>query len=306
VAELTGVPEPTLRAWERRYGVPTPERTESGYRLYGPGEVAQVREMQRLLAAGVSAAEAARMVRGRSADVAQSPERVSPRDPYAEALEAILDAVARFDDEALETQLRILLFLGPVAPVLDRVLVPALRRIGDAWHAGELSVAHEHHASQRIGQLVRDLLRLAPGADSADRVVLASFADDEHDLGLLMTAARLSTWGYRPVFLGARTPPDALGGAIEAVHARVAALSCTIAPPRARARELIDGYANACGDVPWVVGGAGVEPMADLVRARGGLVAPSDPVALRALLRHLWTASEPTRARRGRTRRRSR
>src|ERR1700744_5322809 len=62
VAALTGVPEPTLRAWERRYGIPTPERTASGYRLYGDREVAQVREMQRLCAGGLAAAEAARAV----------------------------------------------------------------------------------------------------------------------------------------------------------------------------------------------------------------------------------------------------
>ena len=42
VAELTGVSTATLRAWERRYGVPTPSRTASAYRLYGDEDVALV------------------------------------------------------------------------------------------------------------------------------------------------------------------------------------------------------------------------------------------------------------------------
>ena len=69
VAELTGVPEPTLRAWERRYGIPCPERTSSGYRLYGAREVDEVRRMKELCEAGMAAAEAAALVRTRGVRV---------------------------------------------------------------------------------------------------------------------------------------------------------------------------------------------------------------------------------------------
>jgi DNA-binding transcriptional MerR regulator/methylmalonyl-CoA mutase cobalamin-binding subunit len=292
VAELTGVPEPTLRAWERRYGVPTPQRTASGYRQYGPNEIAQVREMCRLLANGIAAAEAARMVREGSTTDGAAPEP-TVRDPYNVAREAIIDAIQRFDDDALDMQLRALLFLGPTVALIDRVVVPVLRHVGDLWHSGELGVAQEHFASHRMGTLVSDLTRLATGAHGGARVVLASFADDEHELGLLSTAARFATWGFRPVFLGARTPPDAVGSAVEAVEPKLVALSCTVSPARARARELIDGYASACRSVPWIVGGTGIGSMSDLVTARGGILAPEDPVALRSLLRHLTARSTP-------------
>jgi MerR family transcriptional regulator, light-induced transcriptional regulator len=300
VAELTGVPEPTLRAWERRYGVPTPQRAASGYRLYGPGEIEQVREMLRLLANGVAAAEAARTVRDRSqSDAAEA--KVAVRDPYALARDAIIEAIRRFDDEALDMQLRTLLFLGPTVALIDRVVVPVLRHVGDLWHSGELGVAQEHLAAHRIGAMVSDLTRLAPGAHGRVRVLLASFADDDHELGLLSTAARFATWGFRPVFLGARTPPDAVGSAVDALEPRLVALSCTVTPARARARELIDGYASACRAVPWIVGGAGTDGVADLVAARGGIIAPQEPAALRSLLRHL-TAGPVARAKRTRTR----
>ncbi|RYG79508.1 MerR family transcriptional regulator, partial [bacterium] len=65
VSERTGVPEPTLRAWERRYGVPRPTRTAAGYRLYGPEHIAQVLEMQRLCDGGMAASDAARLLRKR-------------------------------------------------------------------------------------------------------------------------------------------------------------------------------------------------------------------------------------------------
>ena len=283
VAELTGVPEPTLRAWERRYGIPAPERTASGYRLYSAEEVEQVREMRRLSDAGMAAAEAAKLLMaGRTAAAA---EGKPPEDVYAATVGSLLDAIQRFDDVGLETQLRRVTFLGSATTILDRVLVPVLHEVGRRWHQGEISVAQEHMASHTLGTLMRDMLRLLPGADSASRVLLACFADEEHELGLLGTATRFSSWGLRPVFLGARTPPGAVHAAVVAVDPVLVALSVTVAPNRARARELADDYSNACGDVPWLVGGMGVAEIADIVRACGGEVAPDDPVALRARVR---------------------
>jgi DNA-binding transcriptional MerR regulator/methylmalonyl-CoA mutase cobalamin-binding subunit len=273
VAELTGVPEPTLRAWERRYGIPAPERTTSGYRLYGEAEIAMVREMRRLCSEGVAAAEAAKLVRGRARP---GPPTSTPMEPVEGTLEAsaraMLDAIERFDDAALDHEIRRAVFLGSATELLDRVLAPTLKTVGDRWHAGELTVAQEHLASQKLGTLMRDLVRLLPGADAADAVVLGSFADDEHDLGLLGVGLRLSAWGLRPVFLGARTPPAAVRNAVQATSPKLVALSVTVTPEKRRARELVDEYAAACGDAPWIVGGAGVAPLAERVTKAGGLV----------------------------------
>src|SRR3954452_18350215 len=61
-AELCGIPAATLRAWERRYGVPVPRRTASAYRLYTREDVELLRRMRDLVEEGVSPAEAARVV----------------------------------------------------------------------------------------------------------------------------------------------------------------------------------------------------------------------------------------------------
>ena len=68
VADLTGVSTATLRAWERRYGVPTPSRTASAYRLYGDDDVALVSQMRDLVESGVAPAEAARVLRDQAAE----------------------------------------------------------------------------------------------------------------------------------------------------------------------------------------------------------------------------------------------
>ena len=283
VASLTGVPEPTLRAWERRYGVPEPARTDSGYRLYGEEDIALVREMRRLCAEGLAAAEAAKLLRDRSTTGGPFEATAAldgAKDAYDLASDAILGAVEAFDDVALDRALRRLLFVGSATVIVDRVIAPLLRTIGDRWHAGELSVAQEHLATQAMGTMLRALLRLMTGPEARVPALLACFADEEHELGLLAFALRLPELGLRPVFLGARTPPEALKSAIDAGEPKIVALSVTVAPEKARAKELVRAYAAACGDLPWLVGGAGVEAIAKEVEKRGGAAVIGDEASL--------------------------
>lgn len=280
VAELTGVPEPTLRAWERRYGVPSPQRTATRYRLYGAEDVELVQEMRRLCESGMAASEAARRVRARRQP---APEIETGSDPHATAVSLMLDAIDDFDDAALEHELRRALYLGSGVTVFDRVFAPLLVEVGDRWHAGELTVAQEHFITQKVATTLRDFLRLSPGSAGVRKAVFASFADDEHEIGLLGFALRVAELGVRPIFLGARTPPSAVRSAVERVEPMLVGLSLTVLPALARARELVDDYAAACGTTPWILGGGGAEAVADQVRARGGHVAPPSPEELTAL-----------------------
>ncbi len=115
VSELTGVPAPTLRAWERRYGIPTPARTASAYRLYSDHDVAMVRRLRDLCANGMSIAEAARMVKA-SEDGAATLE-TADGDPFTVATRRLLDAVLAFDTRAVEREVARAQYLGSAASV---------------------------------------------------------------------------------------------------------------------------------------------------------------------------------------------
>ncbi len=276
VAQMTGVPEPTLRAWERRYGVPRPSRTDSGYRLYGEEEVAAVAKMRDLCSGGMSAAEAAQRVK---AGVVQPRSRRKDTDPFVAAAASIVDATARFDERALDSALASLTLLGPPREGAERAIVPALHRIGELWEGGTMSVAHEHFASQRISGYLRTILRLrAPAAGRHPRVLVAAWADEEHDVATLVVALAVTDF-TEPVVLGARTPPLAVGAAVRAVSPAAVLLSVTIEPARERSRHLTDAYAEACGEVPWIVGGAGSSAIAERVVERGGIVVGEDLAA---------------------------
>lgn len=300
VAEMTGVSAATLRAWERRYGIPSPSRTASAYRLYSDLDIAQVKHVRELCDAGMAPSQAAQEVLLRGLDPEPAPRAPPPdvlvnvkaldADVYLLAVERILGAVERFDADQLESAVKHALFLGPSVTVFERVLGPALTEIGNRWEAGTVSVGQEHLAAEVIGNAVRYILRLVQPEGSTRVALLACFADEEHATPLYGVALRFAEWGFKTVVLGSRTPTYALRHAVAEVGPDIVGLSLTLTPPPYRARELVDGYAEACEQIPWIVGGSASASVAEQVVSCGGVIAPTDGRALRELVERLVAA----------------
>ena len=206
LAERTGVSTHLLRVWEERYGLLTPERSPSGYRIYGPDDERRVREMVALRDRGMAAGEAAAMV------LATVP------GPGSVTLDGLLpalgEAIAAFDEPRTHAVIDRALAGNDAIEVVDRLFFACLRQLGDEWESGELTVAHEHFGS---GLIRGRMLALAPqgdlGGDLAGEdtpvAVLACPTHERHDIGLLTLGLVLRRDGWAVTFLGADTPvPD--------------------------------------------------------------------------------------------------
>src|SRR5918994_1771097 len=187
----TGLSIELLRAWERRYGVPTPERTESGLRLYGEADLASIEQMRAELAAGLSPAEAARAVRAAGAPAPAPAD--GGLDASAHRLRAALHAYREAD---AQSELDQLFGRYGLETVLQRVILPFLRELGDRWACNEATVGQEHFASAIVhGRLVA----LARGWDTGigPAAVLAAAPGEPHTLGPLCFAPLLRKQGWR-------------------------------------------------------------------------------------------------------------
>ncbi len=302
VSELTGVSSATLRAWERRYGVPAPSRTASAYRLYSDEDVALITRMRDLVKLGTAPAEAARALLGEPVIGATNggytggPGGFVEKDPYVAATDRIIDAVRRFDPDGLEEEVSKALTLGPAVVIYERTIGPALIQIGDLWHSGDVTVAQEHLASNVLGATLVHLLRLAQPADAMRRIVLACFADEDHVLGLYGAGLRFASWGYRTLMLGASTPPAAVARVVDALAPDIVGLSATMMVPPPRARELVDAYADACRVTPWLVGGDAAETMRSWIEDRGGLCVGRDLAGARQAIEKAVLTNKRQRA----------
>lgn len=280
VAEMTGIPAPTLRAWERRYGVPAPERTSSSYRLYSEADLRQVRRLRQLVDSGLAPSEAARLL----AEPEPEPERPAPREPYAEALQRILDALDAFDPSGARREIARASYLGSASAVFDHVLSPAMRSIGQRWRAGDLSVGQEHLAAEVLSDAVRDLHRLVQPEVGRRLALLAAVSGEHHVLPLYGAAFRFALWGFRSEILGANTPPEAVATAVDALGPNLIGLSLTRDAPAAVGAPPLAPYARAASGRLWLLMGAAAPSHAAQVTALGGLCVGDDLADERSLI----------------------
>jgi MerR family transcriptional regulator, light-induced transcriptional regulator len=214
LSERVGVSSALLRAWEQRYGLLQPSRSAGGFRLYSAADEARVRSMQRHLAGGFSAAEAARLALAEPAGggVDEREPAVRPQQ-WASELKSALD---RFDEPAAHAALDQLFAAFRLQTVLRDVVVPYLSELGRRWERGGASVAQEHFASN----LLRGrLLGLARGwaESTGPRAVLACAPGELHDLPLIIFGLALAARGWSITYLGADTPIATIEEAITGV-----------------------------------------------------------------------------------------
>ncbi len=211
-----------LRAWETRYGLVRPQRTAGGLRLYSEEDERRVRVMQERMAAGLSASEAAQVAgeQEATAEAADAPE-------LQKELERSFDSL---DEAAAQAALDRLFHSLPLESALPQVILPFLRRIGERWATAEVSVAHEHFASNVVGGRLRGLAR-GWGDGVGPRSILACPPGESHELGMLCFGLLLRERGWRITYLGAATPPEDIAEALGALAPAVVVLAAVTPQP---------------------------------------------------------------------------
>jgi MerR family transcriptional regulator, light-induced transcriptional regulator len=268
-----GVSEHVLRAWERRYGLLRPMRSAGGYRLYSEADERRVRRMQTHLAAGLSAAEAARAAVNE--DRPGLPPAVgtgSANGGLASSVQDLAESLERLDEPGAQAALDRLLADFTVETVLRDALLPYLHDLGDRWECGQVSIAGEHFASNLLRGRLAGLAR-GWGYGHGPRAVLACPPGEQHDLPLLMFGIVLHRCGWRVEYLGASTPIAELAGTALESGADVVVVAATV---KEHFDGLTDNLAQLARQVPLALAGAGAtQATAD---AAGGRLLAADPV----------------------------
>ena len=224
LSRRTGVAPELLRAWERRYGLLRPARSEGGFRLYSEADEQRVERMRVHLREGLAAAEAARRAVEGVADATAAAQNGRPElDAGAARLRTALDG---FDEAGAQAALDTLFGSFTVETVLGAVILPYLVDLGERWSTGDATVAQEHFASN----LIRGrLLGIGRGWDSGEgpRAVLACAPGEQHDLGLIAFGLTLSRRGWRITYLGPDTPVDSLVDAAAQIEPDLVVVTAT-------------------------------------------------------------------------------
>ncbi|MFL6042487.1 MAG: MerR family transcriptional regulator [Gaiellales bacterium] len=230
LSRRVGVSPELLRAWERRYGLLCPTRSQGGFRLYSTTDEQRVRRMLALQQQGLSPAVAAQTV-------ADEADTADTADVAADALrQALAEALDRFDEAAANRAFDRALGTLSLDTLLREIVLDYLTDLGERWSAGQATVAQEHFATNvlrgRLLGLARDW-----GQGGGPLTVLACPPGELHDLGLICFGLALRARGWRIAFLGTDTPIDTLTQTADNLHPELVVLTTTTPQRLSRVRS---------------------------------------------------------------------
>ena len=282
VAQRTGLSTPVLRAWERRYSVVIPSRSNGGQRLYSD---ADIRRLQ-LLATAVDGGRSIGLIADLEPPQLEAlidEDRQIPIQPVGggavapdtERVTLALEHIKQMRTDALEQLLmRSAVEMRP-HELVESLMVPLLQEIGRGWQAGRLPPSTEHIASVAIRRFLEWMSSTNQKDQAAPLALTGTPAGQQHEFGALLAGVVAAYEGWRVRFLGPDLPALEIARAAQTMNARMVALSAV--HPRLDAKgvhEVLELRRLLPTNVKIVIGGAGAEPHRDRWQ-EVGILSPS-------------------------------
>lgn len=266
VVRQTGVKPDTLRAWQRRYGLPSPGRSPGGHRLYSQRDIDTIRWLTARQQEGLSIKRAVEQWRAIEADgrdplqepAAAATKRAVPQPLYTggETLEKLredwLDACLAYDEQKATLILNQAFALYPPETVAVQLLQRAVAQVGQGWYRGDVTVQQEHFCSAQIVARLETLVMAAPPPSRPGRILVACPPDEHHVIGPLLLTFLLRRRGWEVLYLGADVPTERLETTVAVTKPRLvimAAQQLHTAATLVEAAELLqrEGFPLAYG-----------------------------------------------------------
>jgi len=240
VVRETGAKADTLRAWERRYGLPLPQRSAGGHRLYSQYDIETVRWLRsQRQEKGMSISKAVglwRSIENGGQDPLNMHSLTTTTDgssaamnPEAASLKSMgeqwLDACLSFDERKAEQVLTQSFALFPVATVCTHILQKTLSTLGCLWYEGKASVQQEHFASELATRRLHALIAAAPQPILKSKILMACPPKEQHAFPPLLLTVLLRNRGWDVINLGINVPKEQLSSALARVKPDLVVLS---------------------------------------------------------------------------------
>ena len=208
---LSGIKAHTIRIWEKRYQIFTPQRTENNIRLYENQDLMSLLNVSFLNNFGYKISKIAKLSEVERQDLVKSIYgEKSKRDL---AINDFKIAMLNFDAQLFHKVYDDICKDKSFKEVFYNIFIPLLDEIGVLWQIGTIKPSHEHFISylikQKLNSIIENLQLNTPIAN--DKIFVLFLPQTEvHDLGLMFVNAELIQKGYQTVFLGDNIPLEDL------------------------------------------------------------------------------------------------
>lgn len=257
VVQETGVPADTFRAWERRYGIPRPQRSDSGHRLYSEYDVALIAWLRDQTSEGLTISQAVALLQDGPNEQAEAQIEQAEHQflSLSQLSIALIDALISFQGQKAEHILGQALALYSVEDVCTELIQPSLIEIGERWHQSTLSVTQEHYASQFVRRKLDALLHSYTQQHAFPTVVVGCAPHELHELGALILAIFLARANWRVVYLGQNVPYQGLVECLQHVQAQLLCLSAASTETALQLQQLGTDLSSDLPELRFAYGG---------------------------------------------------
>lgn len=243
----TGLSKDTLRIWERRYGFPHPERDQHGERVYTQSQVDKLRALKRLIDRGYRPGKIVELPLQDLMQLAETTAAALGELDVPDELRTFTDLIKAHKVPELRHALSQALMRQGLQRFVLETVAPLNYQVGLAWMRGYFEVFEEHLYTETMQSALRAAIGGAPTPEGRPRVLLTTFPNEQHQLGLLMVQALLVLDGATCISLGTQTPIRDIALAATTHAIDVVALSFSAAFP---ASHVIEGLAELRAKLP--------------------------------------------------------
>lgn len=232
VSQMTGLSVHVIRAWEKRYNVVEPERTDTNRRLYSEEDIEKLRLLNEAVQNGHNIGGIANISIQELKSILHQEKRTALKGVSEELtsdvdslLSSCIEAVKAYDRKELETILLKASSKLSQPALIENLVVPLVYKIGDLWHEGIIRVANEHLATASIRSFLANMIEQNEPSENAPIIISATPRGQDHELGAMIVGVTAAPLGWKVIYLGPNLPVEEIAAVADSLEAKVVALS---------------------------------------------------------------------------------
>ncbi|QYK51995.1 MAG: MerR family transcriptional regulator [Fimbriimonadaceae bacterium] len=286
VAKASGLSVHTIRAWEKRYGVTNPERTDTNRRKYTLGDIERFRLLRQATENGHSIGMIAELSTEELQNLDNTAEVQNPLASNRNYLAACLQAMMNLDADALEEALSHAGIVLGIDRFLSEVVVPLLKELDSGWEERRISIAQEHLASAVLRTQLEKARLTIQVPSHAPRILVTTPSGQLHEIGALLAAISAARHGWNVTYLGPNLPSDEIAAAVAKTHSNAIGLSLVYPADDPLVDSELLKIRELLPTTPIIIGGRVISHYRQTIQAIGAHIITDDH-SLKQLLRSL-------------------
>jgi DNA-binding transcriptional MerR regulator/methylmalonyl-CoA mutase cobalamin-binding subunit len=282
VSQMTGLSVFVIRAWEKRYSVVTPSRTETNRRLYSEEDIEKLTLLSEAVQQGHNIGGIAQLSIGELRTIVQrTPAKKIVLNKSLQETSLDIDSLINecievikvYDGKTLETTLLRASSKMSQPQLIEEFLIPLVYKVGDLWHDGTIRVANEHLASAVIRSFLTNLIEQHIAGENAPIIISATPRGQDHELGALIAGVVAASSGWKVIYLGPNLPVEEIAAVTDHINAKVVALSIVYPNDDPQLRRDLQNLKRMQPDnVVIIAGGRAADGYLDVLNDIGAIV----------------------------------